>query len=420
MDMPDRKLLIITFHFPPMAGAGVFRTLGFVRHLPRFGWQSVVVAPPRFSLEPVDAALLGRVPPETAVYRVPYPEGSIGKVIHRLYPRNVWPLLAAVAGHRAIRRHRPDAILTSGPPHFTHLVGRHLRRRTGLPWVADFRDPWVAGDRSPVTWTTRDRDERDELSVMREADAIIANTPGARDLLCRAYPQYASKMSAITNGYDPDEFAARPGPRRPGSTIEIVHTGVIYANRSPAPFLDAVQRLEAVALGDRTVRVRFIGDFVDARQKEQVEHNLREGLKASVSLEGRVPYAESIRAMVQADVLLLLDSPGRRAGVPAKLYEYIGAGRPILALAEPDGDVAWVLRQSGLPHRVAPPLDPGAIRCALEGLLQDPALDHGTRPDACAVRFTRRQLTGELAALLDSCVGGSPCEADRRLVPGSV
>jgi glycosyltransferase involved in cell wall biosynthesis len=418
--MPDRKLLIITFHFPPMAGAGVFRTLGFVRHLPRFGWQSVVVAPPRFSLEPIDEALLGRVPPETAVYHVPYPEGLIGKVIHRIYRRNVWPLLVAAAGHRAIRRHHPDAILTSGPPHFTHLVGRHLRRWMGLPWVADFRDPWVAGDQSPVTWKIRNRDERDELSVMREADAIIANTPGACDLLSRAYPQYASKMSAITNGYDPEEFATSPGPRRSGSTIEIVHTGVIYANRSPLPFLDAVQRLEAVALGDRTVRVRFIGDFVDAGQKVQVEHSIREGVKASVSLEGRVPYAESIRSMVQADVLLLLDSPGRRAGVPGKLYEYIGAGRPILALAEPEGDVAWVLRESGLPHRVAPPLDPEAIRRALDGLLQDPAIHRGTRQDACDARFTRRHLTRELAALLDSCVGGSHCEADRRLVPGSV
>src|SRR5262249_7800982 len=237
-DMPDRKLLIITFHFPPLAGAGVFRTLGFAQHLPRFGWQTVVVAPRRISWEPIDEALLGRVPPETAVYHAPYPEGLIWKAVRKFYPGEVWQTLATVAGHRAIRRHRPDAILTSGPPHFTHRVGRHLRRWTGLPWVADFRDPWAAGDRSPMTWKITERDERDELSVMREADAIVANTPGARDLLGRAYPQYASKMSAITNGYDPEEFATSPGPRRSGSTIEIVHTGVIYANRSPVPFLD--------------------------------------------------------------------------------------------------------------------------------------------------------------------------------------
>src|SRR4051794_40459078 len=358
--MPDRKLLIITFHFPPMAGAGVFRTLGFVRHLRRFGWESVVVAPPRFSSEPLDEALLARVPPETAVYHVPYPEGAIWNLFHRVYPRNLWPSLAAGAGPPAIRQHRPDAILTSGPPHFAHLVGRHLRRRTGLPWVADFRDPWVASDRTPITWKTGNRDQRDEQSVMCEADAIVANTPGACDLLCRAYPQYASKMSAITNGYDPEEFTISPAPRRSGSTIEIVHTGVIYANRSPVPFLDAVKRLDATALGER-VRVRFIGDFLDARQREQVEHRIREGMKASVSLEGRVPYAEAIRSMAEADVLILLDSPGRRAGVPGKLYEYIGAGRPILALAEPESDVAWVLRESGLPYRIAQPLDPGAI-----------------------------------------------------------
>src|SRR5208337_4996978 len=323
--MADRKLLILTYHFPPSSSAGVFRTLGFVQHLPQFGWRTVVVAPPRYPWEATDQALLARVPPETAVYYVPYPHGLIWKPIQKLIPGDAcWLPLAAAGCYRAIRQHRPNAFLTSGPPHYTHRLGRYLRRCTGLPWVADFRDPWVAGDRSAMGGKVSRKDERDELSVMREADAIVVNTPGACDLVCQAYPQYAAKVTAITNGYDPEAFESHPSPALPlsGSTIEIVHTGVIYANRSPGPFLEAVRRIETVALAGKELRVRFIGDLLDQRQKDEVDNQVRGGLNATVSLEGRVPYLQSIRAMAHADVLLLLDSPRRRAGVPAKLYEY--------------------------------------------------------------------------------------------------
>jgi len=415
--MADRKLLILTYHFPPSAAAGAFRTLGFVGHLPRFGWQAVVVAPPRLPYQPTDEALLGQVPPETAVYRIPYPDRLIWKPIRRFFPFGIWLPFAALGCYRAIRAHRPDAVLTSGPPHAIHLLGRHLRRWTGLPWVADFRDPWVAGDRSAIHPIPEEWERRGELSVMREADAVVVNTPGACDLLCRAYPQYAAKVTSITNGYDPEPFVANPIPPLSGPAIEIVHTGVIYASRSPGPLLEAIRGLDTAALAGRGLRVRFIGDLVDKRHKDEIDEKVREGLNASISVEDRVPYLQAIRAMVQADVLLLLDTPGRRAGVPAKLYEYIGAGRPILALAEPDSDVAWVLRESGLPHRIAPPVDPEAIRDALADLLRDPAtVLCGPQHRPIPTRFTRKHLTGELASLLDSCLEGPSCEVGKRLL----
>ena len=206
-----------------------------------------------------------------------------------------------------------------------------------------------------------------------------------------------------------------------GSTIEIIHTGTIYANRSPIPLLEAVQHLDPAALAGRTLRVRFIGDVVYKEQKNEIENKIREILNASVSLEDQVPYVQSAKAMVQADLLLLLDTPGRTAGVPAKLYEYIGAGRPILALAELDSDVAWVLRESGVAHRIAPPLDPEAIRRALTELLQDPATARcGGRDKPVQSRFTRRFLAGELAAVLDSCLERSSLEAGKELLSKAV
>ena len=413
--MAHRKLLVLTYHFPPLGGAGVFRTLGFVRHLPEFGWQTVVVAPPRLPHEPTDLSLLARVPPETAVYHAPYPDCGIWKLVHRLIsPARIWLPVAAARCYQAIRRHRPDAVLTSGPPHFTHLLGRHLHRLTGLPWVADFRDPWVAGDRSPMSWKVTSRDVKDELSVMRESNAIVVNTPGSCELSRQAYPQYAAKITAITNGYDPEAFEVNPIPPLSGSTIEIVHTGLIYAKRSPGSFLEGIRRLDPSVFAGRTVRVRLIGDLRDKAQKAAIDGHIRAGLSADVSIEGRVPHNQSIRAMVEADVLLLLDSPGRQAGVPAKLYEYIGAGRPILALAESESDVAWALRESGLPHRIAPPLDADAIRTALAELLQDPATARCAVHTQRRARFTRKHLAGELAAVLDSCLERSSMKVGDR------
>ena len=202
--MADRKLLILTYHFPPSAASGTFRMLGFAEHLLQFGWKCVVVAPPGLPWEPNDDALLGRIPAETVVYPVPFPQGGLWKPLRKCFPWGAWLPFAAAGCYRAIREQRPDAVLTSGPPHAIHLLGRHLRRWRGLPWVADFRDPWLAGDPSQIRRNAESWEVRAEPSVMRTADAIVVNTPGAGELLGHAYPQYAAKMTSITNGYDPE------------------------------------------------------------------------------------------------------------------------------------------------------------------------------------------------------------------------
>jgi hypothetical protein len=405
-----RKLLILTYHFPPSAASGAFRMLGFARHLPQLGWQTVIVAPPGLPWEPTDESLAGRVPSEIAAYRPAYPESWLWKPFRKLFPWGAWLPFAAANCYRAIRKHRPNAILTSGPPHTLHLLGRHLRRWTGLPWVADFRDPWVSGDPSQTNSSVPFWSARAELNVLREADAIVVNTPGARDLLSKAHPQYAAKMSSITNGFDPESFEANPLPPLSGAMIDFIHTGEVYAGRSPAPFLEALQHLDAAALGGRTPRVRFIGAFAREEQKNDAEERMRTRFPGAVVLEGRSSYEHVIRAMIQADVLLLLDTPGRRAGVPAKLYEYIGARRPILALAESESDVAWVLKESGLPYRIAPPRDVDAICRALVALLRDPVTSQYDRQNHPVPEcFTRKRLAGELACLLDCLIEPSGC-----------
>src|SRR6202043_95505 len=126
----------------------------------------------------------------------------------------------------------------------------------------------------------------------------------------------------------------------------------------------------------------------------------------SVEVQGQVSHAQAVRQMVEADILLLLDSPGRRMGVPAKLYEYLGAGRPVLALAEPDGDVARVLRESGVPSRLAPADSPAKIKQALVELMRDAAAGAFRFPGPEQLfPFTREHMAKQVAALLDQCLG---------------
>ena len=147
---------------------------------------------------------------------------------------------------------------------------------------------------------------RAEAATMRDAQAIIANTPGARDLLAKAYPQFAAKMVSITNGYDPENFESNLAPPLSGPTLEIVHPGQMYANRDPGPFVEAIR---GVGVGERlgkALRVRFIGGFMFPAQKTALRNQISAlGLEGAISIEGQVSYAESLRAMVQGDVLLL-------------------------------------------------------------------------------------------------------------------
>lgn len=280
------------------------------------------------------------------------------------------------------------------------MAGLRLKRRYGLPWVADFRDPWVAADWQGANsagaprWWSRWREQR----VMAGADMIVANAPSARDALREAFPGHAGKIVAITNGYDPESFDGLTRRPAPEGRWTLVHPGQLYLGRDPRPLFGALADLIADwPAGRPRPRLRLLGGG-HALSYDLEEEARRSGLDGVVSVEEHVSYRDSLQAMVDADVLVLLDSPGRRTGVPAKLYEYLGAGRPILALGEADGDTAWVLRTSGVPHRIVPPGDAPAIGRALRELA---ALGPDGESSPGRLEFTRERLAGRLAELLD-------------------
>jgi glycosyltransferase involved in cell wall biosynthesis len=409
--MSLKKVLLLTYHFPPSSASGSFRLLGFARHLPAAGWQPIVVAPPQLPWEPSDPQLARQVPEDVVSLPVPYPAGA-PKVLRALAPNAVWLPRAWRACRRAMTEHRPDAILTSGPPHWIHVLGLHLRNSYGVPWIADFRDPWVTqGAATRRSWRTRWHLFW-ERKVMHVADAILANAPNATRLLQSTYPASAEKIVTLTNGFDP--IAAVPDAAAASGPIRLVHAGELYHGRDPLPLLTALAGWNGqVAAHARKAQLAVIGrSYLPVDLAEEIR---RRGLDTDVTMTGQLPYQEALAEMSRAGILVLFDTPGRKIGVPAKLYEYFGAGRPILALAEPDGDVAEVLRDSGVVHRIASPRDAAAIQQALAELVHESSAPPQHAAAARLERYTRANLATQLAAGLNRLTPRMATEAIPRI-----
>ena len=326
-----KKVLLITYHFPPSAASGAFRMLGFARHLPTFGWQPLVVAPPTMPWEPVDSQLANDLPEEVVVEPVPYPM-SAPRLLRRVAQNAIWLPRAWFACRRLIREHRPDVILTSGPPHCVHALGHYLKRWTGLPWVADFRDPWISdGKNKPMRWPDRYALSW-ERRIFANADMILANAPNACGLYQDTYPLQCDKIVTLTNGFDPRDCA--PRERGDMQVTRLLHAGEIYAGRDPLPLFEALMQLNAESASRYQLEIMGRCEPNGMALPELLRQR---GWDDFVALQGQRAYQETLDAMDAADILVLFDSPGRTIGVPAKLYEYLGAGRPILAL----GRAGW-------------------------------------------------------------------------------
>jgi glycosyltransferase involved in cell wall biosynthesis len=412
--MQTRKVLLLTYHFPPSGAVAVYRMLGLVRYLPKFGWQPVVVAPPQVPWEPHDPSLLALVPPDTPVERVPFAEGFLGKMMQHLAPEGHWVYKAWPACRRMIESHRPEAVITSSPPGYVHRLGLWVQSKYGLPWLACFRDPWITNAKIDK-WTLQNRYDRWlEAKVMRRASRLIANTPLNRQGWAKAFPEQAHKIVTITNGFDPERFATAAPTTPPANGLTMVHTGELYYGRDPRPFLDALQQMDPQAA---PACVEFVG-----RNTEQVydlpAEIARRDIGDRVKVTGQIPYGEALAKMVNADILLLVQGTGLALGVPAKLYEYLGAGRPILALAAPDGDIAWVLRESRVLHRIAAPNDVPAIQRALIDLSKAIRGGAAAVPDRDALQqFTRERMAQRFAECLESVTQRTPTAIEKQPVP---
>jgi glycosyltransferase involved in cell wall biosynthesis len=402
--MNTRTILFLVYEFPPAGGAGVQRMLKFVKYLPEFGWRPIVVTATPETHAVRDDTLSVDVPPATPVYRVksydvnqlrPRAERlKLGKLLSAVNTALMlpdaalfWARAARAAVARAVAEHRTDVVVSSCPPGSTHMLGLWTRRTYGLPWVADFRDPWSQGKLALYYPGYRAMNRRLEKQVLASASRVVTVSPTLAGLLGQLEPDVQSKLTVIENGYDEDDVEVLPSPQTDRFTI--THTGEFSRIRHPDAFVSAINRLVADGqIPIQELRIAFAGKntarFVPARPPfEQLDY---------------LKHSELGALRRDSDLLLLIQGDSPTA--PAKLFEYLGCNRPTLAITEPGNIAAQLVTRARA--GVTTGHNPDEIAAAVLRYYQSwksGRFDY--RPDWDVIHgFTRRNLTGLLAEQL--------------------
>ncbi len=414
-----KGVLIVAFNYPPNSGSsGVQRTLKFSRYLPDCGWAPVVLTAHPRAYEETDERSLADVPAAVPVTRAFALDARRHLAVAGASLRalalpdrwSTWWLGAVPAGLRLIRKHRPAAIWSTYPIATAHLIALTLHRLTGIPWVADFRDPMIDGP-YPSDPTTRRIHHRVEKNAASRAACLVFTTPSARMAYLDRHPTVTrSRCIVIPNGYDEADFEGIPdsGASRgviPGRPLRIVHAGFVYQqDRDPRPLFRALSRLRKNGHVDaQTLRI----DFLDPGSVEyfgEIVHAL--DIADIVSLSPAVSHHEALRECAAADALLLLQGASCDHQIPAKTYEYLRLHRPILALTGPSGDTATLVRECGGATMIDL-LDEEAIHDGFLRFLRSVrAGTHSLPSIERSTRYARHRQTQTLAESLEAVTSG--------------
>ena len=416
----SKKALLVAFHFPPIkASSGLERTLALARHLPAHGWEPLVLTASSSAYPAVSDERLDQVPLGTAVRRSLAVDATRHLALAGRYPRwfalpdrwQSWALSAIPAGMVMIRRHQPKVIWSTYPITTAHWIGYVLHRLSGLPWVADFRDPMAeqdarTGELTP-TWTALRRARLAiEKRAAQQASALTFCSQGAREICVSRYPDARhERWRVIPNGFDESAFAAASstpaGTRMQGDALVLLHSGTIYPtpDRDPSHFFRALRRvLDQRPADAREIKVVLRSSGVEVHYRQLLDL-LR--LTAHVTFAPALPYEAALKEMMEVDGLIIFQGYTSNPAIPAKLYEYFRAQRPILALADQGGETARLMREESA-GVIAPLEDEQAIELALHAFLKriecgQPVL---IRPERIA-GFERSRAVSLFATLFD-------------------
>ncbi|MGQ5523153.1 glycosyltransferase [Chitinimonas sp. PSY-7] len=411
--LSPKHILMIAYHFPPLQGSsGILRTLHFARALPNFGWIPTVLSTHIRAYEATSNDLLDKVPANLQVHRAFALDASRHLALFRRYPGwlarpdrwTSWLVGAIPAGLRMIRARKPDLLWSTYPIPSAHLIGYWLARLTGIPWVADFRDP-MAHEGYPENAKTWQSFLKTEQRVFARASLAVFATEGAARMYKERYPAAAARIKVVENGYDetvfPSTIEHHPSASLSPGKITLLHSGIVYpAWRNPTALLSAVAALISKGkLNPNQFRMRFRAPVHDGFLADLAS---KFGLEKVVEVLPSIDYTAAINEMLAADGLFLLQSAECNDQIPAKFYEYLRAGRPIIAFTDPVGDTATAMSRAGLTH-IADLEDPDAIADMLLQFVR--AIQSNTAPvaDANCIRLAARdERTRQLAGLLDA------------------
>lgn len=413
----ERRVLMIAFHFPPMAGSsGVQRTLRFVQQLPEFGWHPIVLTVHPRAYETTSDDLLAEIPKGVVVERASAYDTSRHFSLFGRYPAFLmrpdrwrsWLWSGIPAGLSLIRKHEPDLIWSTYPIASAHQLAARLRTETRIPWIADFRDPMTERGypSDPEIWR---RFKKIEETVAQQASRLTFVTSSALQLYRDRYRDAPeSSFALIENGYDEDSFVAaetslqtRTAPSADGMTL--LHSGIVYpSERDPVSLFAALGRLHTRGVLKRgSFRLRFrAAGHTALLQRLAVEH----GIEFLIEVLPAIPYREALQEMLCADGLVVMQGTNCNEQIPAKVYEYLRARRPILGLADPQGDTGRMLQAAGI-DAIARLEDTEAVEAALVKFVTTLLAGRAALPkDSAVAAASRRARTRELAALMDCVV----------------
>ena len=389
VEAPKGNLLIVSYQYPPLVSAGVFRIASFARRLHQSGWRTTVLTverspyeiPDESSLELVDEGIevvrTRTLDPPWMFKRPPTAPSRGGplrmvarkavaflRLVHmRIFrypdPKATWCLPLMWNAWRIVRRGR-YVVLSSSPPHSSQYALALLRRFVAFKWVADFRDPWTAPDRHQRSATSLKIERWMERLVLKSCDRILANTEGNKRALLDAFDFLTDgKIVVVTNGFD-ESFEPDATPPAGIGDYDMLYFGELYPGMVD-PLLDALDAL-ASKQSPHSPRIAVYGWIT----KDDLEKIKRRGRDANIEYRGALSYAQSIAAMAEAKSLLLLlwHRGDHDKCVPSKLYPYLFAGPPVIAIA-PDGDATKIVESTGAGVTVKE-TDPGVMASRLE------------------------------------------------------
>jgi len=404
-----KRILMIAFHFPPLQGSsGIQRTLGFARYLPEFGWEPEILT---VRPDVYDAIAQASVTPEgLVVHRTHAIDAARAFAVRDRYPSflaqpdrwSSWRWTAIPKALSLVRRIKPHVLWSTYPIATAHAIAHAIARLTGIRWVADFRDP-MAQDGYPVDKRTWESFRRVESRTVARAHRSVFTTAGAARMYQARYPERRERIGVIENGYDEEMFEGLRPTSPPGTRqcTLLLHSGIVYpSERDPSALFAALRTLmeRGIAVPGRFI-LRLRAAVHDSFIRGVAE---RSGVLDLIELAPPLPYREALAEMIDADGLVVLQAANCNEQIPAKLYEYLRAGRPILGLADPAGDTADALRRAGITH-IAALENAESIATTLSDFLDAiatkrvPALSHRDIANA-----SRRARTRELAAALEA------------------
>ncbi len=420
-----KRMILLTYTFPPLSSGGTPVVLNLVRYMPPSGWEvlPLTVSNPR-GLS-VDRSLESLLPEDLRVTRIHHTEpfrrpgsddapaldpnrrkqGFLTKLLKRiihsyvLVPDRVitWGHSVVPAGVALAREEGASVVVSFGPHHSLHVHASKIAGKAEIPFVAFFGDLWLAD--SNVNWPSalnRRIEESMEKSIVRKASGIAVTTAGAAGYFERTYTGLCPPLHVVENGYDPDRTGAPTPPPDRGDNLLITYTGNFIGNQSPEPLLKGLD----IFFGrhpDAPLRLRFVGSM------EDVDSTL-----PGVAIMGPVPYQKIPSLQSGSDVLLayLNPFPGSEMKNSSKLAEYLRTGRTILAVA-PEGDMTGYVRRFDAGYVCRP--DPEAVANTLETLLdhwEKGSLKRTSAHDAIAEVFDARNVTMRFASFLEDVVKG--------------